>query len=413
MSTPVFEDVEPLPGCRCEDCARTRLAESAAREAVAATRTGATRAVVLAAAAGSALGGSAAAVAAAPLPAGLTALTAGSGAPAVPATPHSTPMRLTRAQILERAETWVTAKVPYSMTSFWKDGYRQDCSGFVSMAWGLNTSAWTGDLAHYAVRIAKADLRPGDVLLFDNAADPVKGSHVVLFGGWVDDARTEYTGYEQTMPGTRVQTTPYAYWSNSTKYLPYRDKYLADSASSASPARAGTFPGSSAFGPGADNANVTRLGAMLVGRGATSYYRAGPGPRWGQADDDATAAFQRAQGWSGKEADGLPGPATWRYLVDGLGKDVVRGRSAGVAAAGPPPYPGPAAFRPGGSGDAVLSLGRRLVAKGFGTNYRVGPGRSWSEADRRNVEAFQRAQGWSGRDADGHPGPETWRRLFT
>ena len=33
MSIPVFEDVEPLPGCGCEDCARTRLAESAAREA--------------------------------------------------------------------------------------------------------------------------------------------------------------------------------------------------------------------------------------------------------------------------------------------------------------------------------------------------------------------------------------------
>ena len=36
----------------------------------------------------------------------------------------------------------------------------------------------------------------------------------------------------------------------------------------------------------------------------------------------------------------------------------------------------------------------------------------WSEADRRNVEAFQRAQGWRGGAADGLPGPETWRRLF-
>jgi peptidoglycan hydrolase-like protein with peptidoglycan-binding domain len=54
-----------------------------------------------------------------------------------------------------------------------------------------------------------------------------------------------------------------------------------------------------------------------------------------------------------------------------------------------------------------------LAARGFGGHYRTGPSSIWSEADRRNVEAFQRAQGWSGRTADGHPGPETWRRLFT
>lgn len=414
MSIPVFEDVEPLPGCGCEDCARTRLAASAARERAAVTSTGATRVVVLAAAAGSALGGSAVAVAAAPLPAGPTAFATGSGTPAAPAAVRSTPMRLTRAQILERAETWVTAKVPYSMTALWKDGYRQDCSGFVSMAWGLNTNAWTGDLADYAVRITKAELQPGDILLFDNAADPVKGSHVVLFGGWVDDAHTEYTGYEQTMPGTRVQTTPYAYWSNSSKYLPYRDKYLAGSASSASPSRADTFPGNSAFGPGADNASVTRLGTMLVGRGATSYHKAGPGPRWGQADDDATAAFQRAQGWTGAAADGLPGPTTWSYLVQHQGHDVAGGppnTGTGSDTFTAPPYPGADAFRPGRSNDSVLALGRRLVDKGFGADYR--PSRNWHEADRRKVEAFQRAQGWSGRSADGYPGPETWRRLFS
>jgi hypothetical protein len=31
VSTPVFVEVEPLPGCVCEDCARRRLAESAFR----------------------------------------------------------------------------------------------------------------------------------------------------------------------------------------------------------------------------------------------------------------------------------------------------------------------------------------------------------------------------------------------
>ncbi|MFD9563664.1 peptidoglycan-binding protein [Streptomyces sp. NPDC059994] len=60
----------------------------------------------------------------------------------------------------------------------------------------------------------------------------------------------------------------------------------------------------------------------------------------------------------------------------------------------------------------MTELGRQLLRKGFGRYYTSGPGPRWSEADRRNVEAFQRAQGWRGGAADGYPGPETWRRLF-
>ena len=55
--------------------------------------------------------------------------------------------------------------------------------------------------------------------------------------------------------------------------------------------------------------------------------------------------------------------------------------------------------------------GHENVAKGFGRYYREGPGPSWGEADRLNVQDFQRAQGWTGDDADGFPGPETWARL--
>lgn len=52
------------------------------------------------------------------------------------------------------------------------------------------------------------------------------------------------------------------------------------------------------------------------------------------------------------------------------------------------------------------------MKKGYGRYYTSGPGPRWTEADRRNVEAFQRAQGWRGAEAEGYPGPETWRRLF-
>ncbi|MFJ4684700.1 peptidoglycan-binding protein [Streptomyces sp. NPDC088789] len=79
----------------------------------------------------------------------------------------------------------------------------------------------------------------------------------------------------------------------------------------------------------------------------------------------------------------------------------------------PPLFPGRTAFGAGKSNESVLLLGQQLVRRGYGRHYRMGPSRQWGEADRLNVADFQRAQGWIGPDADGYPGPETWRRLFS
>ncbi len=95
------------------------------------------------------------------------------------------------------------------------------------------------------------------------------------------------------------------------------------------------YPGASSFGPGANNAHVTRLGQMLVERGARRFYADGPGPRWSDADRRATQAFQQAQGWRGTDADGLPGPATWELLVTGKGRDIPAA-AAGAPARRPP-----------------------------------------------------------------------------
>ncbi|MCZ0999212.1 peptidoglycan-binding protein [Streptomyces mirabilis] len=223
----------------------------------------------------------------------------------------------TRAAIINRAKKWVAARVPYSNTAYWPDGYRQDCSGFVSMAWNLPGNEWTGSLSTFGVRVSRDQLQPGDMLLFHNAADPQNGSHVVLFGGWSDYTHTYYLAYEQTRPHTRGQSTPYAYWSNSDRYVPYRYKGLAEETSagvSAPGATSSRYPGRSFFGPGADNPHVTRLGEQLVKKGFGTYYTSGPGPRWGEADRRGVEAFQRAQGWRGGAADGWPGPETWRRL---------------------------------------------------------------------------------------------------
>ncbi|MER7876397.1 hypothetical protein ABTY63_23045 [Streptomyces solisilvae] len=51
---------------------------------------------------------------------------------------HAQAEPVTPSEVLRRAATWLTAnngsQVPYSQTSVWSDGYRQDCSGYVSNA---------------------------------------------------------------------------------------------------------------------------------------------------------------------------------------------------------------------------------------------------------------------------------------
>lgn len=78
-----------------------------------------------------------------------------------------------------------------------------------------------------------------------------------------------------------------------------------------------------------------------------------------------------------------------------------------------PAFPGAYYFRAGAKNQYVTMLGRQLVKKGYGRFYRVGPGPQWTAIDRAAVRAFQKAQGWTGSDADGYPGPQTWKRLFS
>ncbi|MFJ8590868.1 peptidoglycan-binding protein [Streptomyces sp. NPDC093598] len=437
MESPVFEEIDPASDCDCPGCVHWRRVLPHSWSGRTSAHPAAHRALALAAVASAALGaGHALPAAAAPsaphrpgvpagdepdTPQGGTAPLHGPGGrPTKPsAAPEST--AITRTEIINRARTWVAAKVPYSMSAFWSDGYRQDCSGYVSMAWRLPGNEWTGSLAQYGEKISKEELQPGDILLFHNQSDPEKGSHVTIFGGWTDDAHTHYTAYEQTRPHTRRQSTPYAYWNDSDRYVPYRYKGVTleestprqDGGEPGAPAST-PYPGAAYFGPGANNEYVALLGRMLVARGAGGFYASGPGPRWTDADRRATRAFQLAQGWRGADAEGLPDARTWELLVTGGGEDVQDG------AVGPPPashgvpgYPGRALFRPGANNTYVTQLGRQLVRKGFGRFYAVGPGPRWGEADRRAVEAFQRTQGWRGGAADGYPGPETWRRLFS
>lgn len=432
MPAPVFEEFDPATTCECPGCVHWRRVSPSPLPGRFGGHPAARGVLVVAAAASAALAAGAPTAAAHSTP----PASHRSAAPVDPEPqtpqgvksplhgPNGKPVKgpvttppITRTQIINRAKTWVAAKVPYSMSLYWTDGYRQDCSGYVSMAWGLTGNEWTGSLDQFGTKITKEELQPGDILLFHNPDDPEKGSHVVIFGGWTDYTHTYYTVYEQTPPHARSQSTPYAYWTNSAKYVPYRyNGLIADPATPGAQAAKTSvpFPGAAYFGPGAHNKYVTLLGQLLIARGAGSHYAKGPGPVWGSSDQRATQAFQRAQGWTGAAADGLPGPRTWELLATGRGKNIKSAPAVPSAPAshGVPGYPGKNFFRPGAANDYVTRLGRQLVEKGYGRFYPDGPHPSWGEADRRAVEAFQRAQGWRGGAADGYPGPETWRRLF-
>ena len=121
---------------------------------------------------------------------------------------------VTRSDAVARARDWVNARMPYCQairngkdqtcksTCFrneaqtkpdW-DEYRSDCSGLVSYAWKIPAHAGgffggrtTWGFAPFDTTVSTVisvdDLRPGDAL---NSISG--GEHIVLFGGWVDEA---------------------------------------------------------------------------------------------------------------------------------------------------------------------------------------------------------------------------------
>ncbi|GAA2961772.1 hypothetical protein [Actinokineospora diospyrosa] len=118
------------------------------------------------------------------------------------------------AAAMARAEAWFTAGPTYDqdgcfnqVTGYaetdWsgvlggchRPAYRTDCSGFVSMAWGLSVSYATPrpgggrDLGDITRVIERSALRTGDALVRS-------GEHVRLFERWVDRGRTRYLAYD-------------------------------------------------------------------------------------------------------------------------------------------------------------------------------------------------------------------------
>ena len=128
---------------------------------------------------------------------------------------------ITRAQIIARANDWVSQQLAYSQTEGWVDTaaggpYRMDCSGFISMAWALPTSMVTSTLPQVATVVdgdvsGDTSLNPGDAL--DYTAD-----HVVLFDHWTDSSGDFAYDAEHTFGVPSDQETDSIYSSQLEGY---------------------------------------------------------------------------------------------------------------------------------------------------------------------------------------------------
>ncbi|USX53865.1 tachylectin-related carbohydrate-binding protein [Lentzea sp. HUAS12] len=153
-----------------------------------------------------------------------------------------------RSEVLRRARSWLARVdtsadpinyygdfVPYSQSSCHNNSYgsyRQDCSGYLSMVWGMGGrgNAWdTGNLrpAHSGgrtVSITQSQLAPGDALLLHIADSDPNNDHAALFVAWVSGGALVY---EQT---GAVDRTRAAVWSQSkvNSYSPIRYAKLAN-----------------------------------------------------------------------------------------------------------------------------------------------------------------------------------------
>lgn len=73
------------------------------------------------------------------------------------------------------------------------------------------------------------------------------------------------------------------------------------------------FPGAAFFSTGRRSPVIAAMGKRLVAEGC-GRYQDGPGPDWSDADRQSYMAWQRKLGYSGEDANGIPGESSWSEL---------------------------------------------------------------------------------------------------
>ncbi|MEU4581818.1 Ig-like domain-containing protein [Kitasatospora aureofaciens] len=119
---------------------------------------------------------------------------------------------ISRGEVLARAQSWVDEGVPYNQSGYKTDAngtYREDCSGFISMAWHLTDSLVTQTLPNVSTSISFSDLQPGDAL--DYTAE-----HTFLFANWTNKSSGDFTYYAESNSHSPTHGPTSANINNST-----------------------------------------------------------------------------------------------------------------------------------------------------------------------------------------------------
>lgn len=167
------------------------------------------------------------------------------------------------------------------------------------------------------------------------------------------------------------------------------------------------------YGYGAHGTQVTTIGQALVKRGFGRHYKSGPGPDWTDADTLNYADYQRSLGYTGADADGVPGQASLKRLlgtlpsastppahpVVDLSNLIAAARTDPGAAQGHTTHP--ADVRPV---EAALKAAGLLAAAYAGDG-------SFGSKTVTAYAAWQRRCGYTGAAADGIPGRASLARL--
>ncbi|WP_218952002.1 peptidoglycan-binding protein [Amycolatopsis anabasis] len=287
-------------------------------------------------------------------------------------------LKLTRDDILTRARSWLDERVPYSQSASHTNRYgtyRQDCSGYVSMAWGLKTGRWTGNIMEVATRIDKRDLLPGDGLWVHNSSH----QHMALFLRWADTAKTRAVVWEEYRTGTVAsERTWSAERTAGFAAIRYRNVLEGDAKTCAAVNLSHSrYP---LIAPGATGELVKAAQCLLT---AAGFGTGAEGPT-GAFDETTASAARQFQAKAGLEPTGTVDAHTWTALL-------ARGATPQV--------------REGASGDAVLRLQRALNAAleaDLDADGKFGP---------KTTAAVKQYQGARGLDADGIVGANTWAAL--
>jgi hypothetical protein len=142
-------------------------------------------------------------------------------------------LAISRDSVLARAQTWVNVPVDYSQTKY-RNAYRRDCSGYVSMCWKTGTSYSTRTFSKVSHKIAASSLKPGDALL-------KKGAHIRLFYGWVDATHTDYVAYEAANEQASVCLIQNIQDDLDAGYVPIRYNKITNSPASTNLLKNGNF----------------------------------------------------------------------------------------------------------------------------------------------------------------------------